>query len=257
MNPVIYGVVDPTATDPNLRMMPVSGTDNGDGTCSLDITGGGGGGADSTAANQVLQLTQETTTATQITAINGKLPATLGAKASAASLAVVLATDQQPLVVASPAAMVRIDRTRPANTTPYTALDVIGDTGGSAIITFAAMGAAGDNMLLTSAAVRYDVAALPANMAALRLHLYTAAPTAIVDNAAWDLVSGDRANYVGFIDITTLNDFGSTLYTQVTQINKHVKLAGTALYGLLQTIIGFTPAANSEGFSVELGGVKL
>lgn len=43
MNPVIYAVVDPTATDPNLRMMPVSGTDNGDGTCSIDTTGGGGG----------------------------------------------------------------------------------------------------------------------------------------------------------------------------------------------------------------------
>ena len=58
MNPVIYAVVDPTATDPNLRMMPVSGTDNGDGTCSIDTTGGGGGGGgDASAANQATQIT--------------------------------------------------------------------------------------------------------------------------------------------------------------------------------------------------------
>ena len=74
MNPVIYGVVDPTATDPNLRMMPVSGTDNGDGTCSLDTTGGGGGGGgDATAANQLLQLAQETATATQTTILVANL----------------------------------------------------------------------------------------------------------------------------------------------------------------------------------------
>ena len=43
MNPVIYAVVDPTATDPNLRMLPVKGTDNGDRTCTLDVVAGSGG----------------------------------------------------------------------------------------------------------------------------------------------------------------------------------------------------------------------
>lgn len=65
--------------------------DNGDGTWSevVYIVGGagGGGGGDASAANQV-------TGNTTLSAISGKLPATLGAKASAASLPVVLALDQ-------------------------------------------------------------------------------------------------------------------------------------------------------------------
>lgn len=162
-----------------------------------------------------------------------------------------------PVPVSSQAALVRVGLTRPANVTAYAANDVLGDTGGSAIITFAAFGAAGDNIMLTSAAFRYDVAALPSGMAAMRLHLYTAAPTAIADNAAFDVPAGDRAAYVGWVDLAAPTDLGATLFTQVNQINKHVKLAGTALYGLLQTVGGFTPAANGEAFSVELGGVKL
>ncbi len=47
-----------------------------------------------TATNQVLQLAQET-------AISGKLPATLGQKASAASLAVVIASDQSAVPVSA------------------------------------------------------------------------------------------------------------------------------------------------------------
>lgn len=51
-----------------------------------------------TAANQALQLAQET-------AINGKLPATLGQKTKAASLAVVLASDSDALPVTLPAGL--------------------------------------------------------------------------------------------------------------------------------------------------------
>lgn len=69
MNPVIYAVVDPTATDPKARMMPVSGTDNNDGTCSLDTTGGGGGGGggDASAANQATQITLANVTNSRLT----------------------------------------------------------------------------------------------------------------------------------------------------------------------------------------------
>ncbi len=194
--------------------------------------------------------------AQRLTSLIAQLPATLGQKASSASLAVVIASDQSAVTVASSGNFVRVARTRPANSTPYSALDVIGDVGGSAIITFPSFGATNDNMRITSCRVRYDVAGLPAGMAALRLHLYTASPTAIVDNAAWDLVAGDRASYVGFVDIPTPADLGATLFAQVDRIDTHVKLASTSLFGVLQTIGGFTPAANSETFSVELGGVK-
>lgn len=65
MNPVIYAIVDPTAADVKDRLMPVSGTDNGDGTCSLDTTGGGGGGG---AVTPNLELAASITVANAITA---------------------------------------------------------------------------------------------------------------------------------------------------------------------------------------------
>ena len=89
MNPVIYGVVDPTATDPNLRMMPVSGTDNGDGTCTLDVVAGSGG---ATSALQTSQLTE-------LQGINAGTPAALGQAAMAASMPVVLASNQSRILV--------------------------------------------------------------------------------------------------------------------------------------------------------------
>jgi hypothetical protein len=145
-----------------------------------------------------------------------------------------------------------LEFTRPANTTPYTAGDVIGvadvsvaANAGSAIHTFANAGPAGGNIIITGADLRIDVAAVPAGMTSFRLHLYDAAPTAILDNAAWDLPAGDRAAYLGFIDFGSAVDVGATLYAQVDQINKQFKLATgvTSLYGLLVTNGGFTPGS--------------
>jgi hypothetical protein len=158
-------------------------------------------------------------------------------------------------VVTSQAAYVSVDITRPANTTAYTAGDAVG--GASAINAFAAFGASGDHMLLTSAELRYDVSAVPSGMGAFRLHLYTASPAAIADNAAWDLVAGDRSAYRGYIEFPAPADLGATLYSSIAQINRHIQLAGTALYGVLQTVGGYTPAAVSETLRLSLGGVRL
>ena len=215
----MYAVVDPMTG----KLLPVKGVDNGDGTSSLDTAIGG-------------------------TAI------TLGQKTSALSLPVVFSSDQSQMQVASPAAMVAVSITRPADTTAYTAGDVVGAA--SAINTFASFGAVGDNMLLTTAILRMDVATAPSGLGAFRLHLYGASPTAIADNAVFNLVAGDRANYLGFIDLATPTDLGDTLYSQNVQINKHIKLAGTSLFAVLQTVGAFTPAS-AQVFSLSLGGVKL
>lgn len=144
--------------------------------------------------------------------------------------------------------------TRPSNTTAYTAGDVIGiaDAGtpanaGSAIHEFTDAGPAGGNVLITAADLRIDVASLPAGMTTFRLHLYDAAPTAILDNAAWDLPAGDRTAHLGYIDLAQMADVGSTLYVQADQVNKQFKLASgsTSLYGLLVTNGGFTPSSGA------------
>ena len=215
----MYAVVDPMTG----KLLPVKGVDNGDGTSSLDTAIGG-------------------------TAI------TLGQKTSALSLPVVFSSDQSQMQVASPAAMVAVSITRPADTTAYAAGDVVGAA--SAINSLASFGVAGDNMLLTTVTLRMDGAAIPSGMGAMRLHLYSASPAAIADNAAFNLVTADRASYLGFVDIAALTDLGDTLYSQNLQVNKHIKLASTTLFAVLQTMAAFTPAA-SQVFSLGVGGVKL
>ena len=143
--------------------------------------------------------------------------------------------------------------TRPANTTAYTAGDVVGGS-----ITFPGVGPFGGDILVTSAALRINVASIPAGMTSFRLHLYDVTPpSALADNAAWDLPAGDRANYLGYIDLGSPADVGSTLYVQADQINRQIRLRTADLYGYLVTNGGFTPANNSEIYVPELNAVRL
>lgn len=137
--------------------------------------------------------------------------------------------------------------TRPSNTTAYTAGDVVGDTGGSAILTFTNAGPSGGFVILQSVSLVFSDSSVPSGMGAFRLHLYSAAPTAIADNAVFDLVSGDRANYMGYIDLSTPLDFGSSLYTQTDYSGRLVKLAAasTTLYAELETRGAYTPVSAS------------
>lgn len=133
--------------------------------------------------------------------------------------------------------------TRPANTTAYTAGDVVGGA-----ITFDGAGPFGGSAIITSADLRVHVAAIPAGMTSVTLHLYDATPpSALADNAPWDLPAGDRASYLGFLSIGTPVDVGSTLFCQLDAINKQVRLgSSSSLFGYLVTNGGFTPAGNSE-----------
>jgi len=145
--------------------------------------------------------------------------------------------------------------TRPANATIYSAGDVLGGA-----ITFPAIGPAGGEIQIISTDLRADIAAIPAGMSTFRLHLYNVTPpSAIADNGVWDLPAGDRASYLGFIDMGTPADLGSTLYCQADNIQKRIKLdtGETAVYGYLVTAGGFTPAANSEVYSASVRAVAL
>ena len=140
--------------------------------------------------------------------------------------------------------------TRPANTTAYTAGDVVGAA--AAAFSLPDLGLSGSSILITSTSLEIDVSAVPSGMTSFRLHLYTVTPpSALADNAVWDLPSGDRASYVGYIDLGTPVDLGSTLYVEVSGINKQVKLTGTGLFGYLVTNGGYTPS------SAAVKGVKV
>lgn len=144
--------------------------------------------------------------------------------------------------------------TRPSNTTAYTAGDVVGiaDSGtpanaGSAIHALTGVTASDRYVVLQEVQLLIHVASVPSGMAGFRVHFYNASPTAILDNAAFDLVANDRAKWLGAVDLPTPVDRGSTLTTSVTYPGNVFKLASgsTSLYVQLETLGGFTPTSGA------------
>lgn len=139
--------------------------------------------------------------------------------------------------------------TRPNDTNAYSIGDVVSDsTSSPTVMTFSAVSQnPNTSVTIVGVSLRIDVSSVPAGMGIFRLHLYNASPTAINDNSAFDLIAADRSKYLGFIDISTPEDFGSTLWAEVDNINFYCKLAtgSTTLYGILETRAAFTPTAQA------------
>lgn len=144
--------------------------------------------------------------------------------------------------------------TRPANTTAYTANDVIGAGTQSAAVELTNLaGASGGDVIITTASLELDITAIPTGMTSFTLELYSATPpSAYGDNAAWDLPSGDRSVWLGNFNIGTPVDLGSTCYVVTSQINQQVTLTGSSMFAYLVTNGGYTPAANSEVYKINL-----
>lgn len=157
-----------------------------------------------------------------------------------------------PLTVDGRAYRAAVTLTRPSNTTAYSAGDVIGvadsvtpANAGSAIITLANIGPAGGSVLIQSVQLLIGNSTAPPS--AFRLHLYTESPTAILDNAAFDLVAGDVGKYVDYVDLPSPQDFGSTAFTSASYAGTQIKLAtgSTSLFAELQARSGYTPASGT------------
>lgn len=194
-----------------------------------------------TASNQ-------STANVSLASIDGKTPALQ-------SGGVPVGDNGSSLTVDGKAYRAALDITRPANTTAYSAGDVIGTgSGDAAILTLSSIGPSGGYVLVQSIELVLGISAVPSGMTSFRLHFYNAAPGAAADNSVFDLASGDRAKYIGYVDLPAPIDFGSTCFTQVDYPGKLFKLASatTSLFCELQTIGGFTPAANSEVYSLRV-----
>lgn len=145
---------------------------------------------------------------------------------------------------------------RSADTAAYNAGDVIGNAGG-AVRQFANVGPAAGSIVITGVQLEIDRPDVPSGMTSYRLYLYNAAPlSALADNAAWDLPAGDRASFLGYVDIDPPVDLGSTVYAEVNNIGKQLKIASTDLFGYLVTNGGFTPG-NATTYKVTLHTVAL
>lgn len=203
------------------------------------------GGGDASAANQV-------TIIGHVDAIDGKL-------AALQSGAMPVGDNGSSLTVDGRCYRFAGTITRPANTTAYATGDAIGDTGGSAIITLSNIGPSGGFIQIQSIRLLIYSGTLPTPMTGLRLHLYQTSPTAIADNAAWDLVSGDRSTYLDFIDLPMPTDMGSTLFTKADYPGSLLKLADgyTSLFGILQTVSGATFAENSTVVDLRISAIEM
>jgi hypothetical protein len=127
----------------------------------------------------------------------------------------------------------RVSLTRPSNTNTYGANDVVGAL--AAALTFPDMGPSGGRIRIIESSLEIDVTAIPSGMTSFRLYLYgVTPPSALADEATFDLPAGDRASFLGYIDLGSPADLGSTLYVQTEQA-KNIKLAGTSLFGYLVT----------------------
>lgn len=139
---------------------------------------------------------------------------------------------------------VAVAQTRPNDTTAYAANDVHGADPASNL-SFASIGTAGKTIVITDLQMEMAINAIPSGMAGFRLHLYNAAPTAITDNLAFNLIAADRAKYLGSIFIPIAEDLGDTLIARVTGVNLFVKLVTSTLYGVVETLSAYTPSAQS------------
>ena len=122
--------------------------------------------------------------------------------------------------------------TRTADTNVYAANDVIGAaTGSTAALTFANIApSGGGHVLLTSATLLIESSGVISGETSYTLHLYSATPpSALGDNAAWDLPSGDRSVYLGAFSLGTPADVGSTLFVRTDQINAQILAASSSI----------------------------
>jgi len=136
--------------------------------------------------------------------------------------------------------------TRPANTTAYTAGDVIGDTNGSAIFEIVDFGDAGNDYserIISSATLQINTGDIVTGMSVFNVELYNALPTAIADNSAWDLSVNDRTKHLGTIILPTPIDKVATLKSEADNINKQISLLTGSLFVELVTVGGFIPVS--------------
>ncbi len=133
--------------------------------------------------------------------------------------------------------------TSSANFTPANAAHSANDTMGAAA-TFASIGPSGGTIRILGCKLLIEHTAIVSGETSYLLYLYNVTPpSALADGDAFDVPSGDRASFLGYIELGTPVDLGSTLYVQTKDVNLDVKLAGTSLFAYLVTVGAFTPTA--------------
>jgi hypothetical protein len=128
-----------------------------------------------------------------------------------------------------------------ATFTPAATSHTAGDVNGGAVQFTTACPSAG-RIKINSVTLEIDGATIETT--AWTLYLYSVTPpSATADDGAWDLPSGDRASFLGKIDIAQIVDLGSTLWIETHNIGKQIKCATANLFGYLVNGTTLTPQA--------------
>lgn len=125
-----------------------------------------------------------------------------------------------------------------ATFTPAASSHVAGDSVGGAVEFVlrdrnGGIPAVGSNLSIVSATLQINGGTIETT--AWRLHLYSVTPpSAYADDAAWDISNAtDLTSYLGYVDLSQVLDFGTTLFIDMPNLNKRIKLAGTSVFGYL------------------------
>lgn len=145
---------------------------------------------------------------------------------------------------------------RAANTTTYAANDVIFGS-----FQFSNIGNAGNFIYLTDITFLMNITYLPSGIGNLRLFLYSVTPpSAVADNGAFSVPSGDRASILTPTGISlgtpALANGGGSLVLNLSGVNRFLKVIGTSLFGYLVTEGAWVPTANSETATLTVNAFK-
>jgi hypothetical protein len=141
--------------------------------------------------------------------------------------------------------------TRPDDTTAYAINDVVGTNAATNV----SLAVGATSLLITQATLKIKINAVPSGMSGFRLHLFKSAPTAIADNAAFNIIAADVDNYIGYIQFDLPSDFGDNLFSQSVNLSYPALAAVATLFGVLTTDTAFTPASQTV-FSLSIRGIK-
>lgn len=159
----------------------------------------------------------------------------------------------RPLTILS-----EVTKTRPADTTTYTAGDVVNEsTSAGTVWTFANMARSAGLGGVIQSAVLISGASPPSLKGEFELYLFDTSPTTQNDNAAWALTDADAKKAIAMIPFSAANyriqgaSTNGAYYLNALGVTYVCATGATSLYGILVARNAYVPG-NAEEFTIRL-----
>ena len=142
-----------------------------------------------------------------------------------------------------------VEITRPANTTVYSAGDVVADVSAAFVKLADVAKTIGAGVKIIRVRIQTEDTGVASKK--FNLHMYKDAPTFIADNAAFAVSYANASKRIGAIPVVmgtgNLATVGMNDYNQCI-----VNPTARDVYWILETVDGFTPSANSTKFQITI-----